>query len=70
MKKLLILALSAGAIYLLYKEYKKEQDKKTVPVKPAEEPVKVTCPEGYVSCEQKPDKCYDPNVRYIVDPCK
>jgi hypothetical protein len=34
MKKILILALSAGAIYLLYKEYTKEQEKIKVPESP------------------------------------
>ena len=72
MKKILILALSAGALYILYKGYKKEQEKTAPSVKPAEEePVKVICPEGQVTCgENNPNKCYDPNIRYIVDPCR
>lgn len=70
MKKILILALSAGAIYTLYKVYKKEQDKKDVLVKPAEEAEKVICPKDEITCgERSPNKCYNPNIRYIVDPC-
>jgi hypothetical protein len=71
MKKILILALSAGALYILYKGYKKEQEKTTlVKAEEPEEPVKVVCPEGQITCDERnPTKCYDPNIRYIVDPC-
>ena len=69
MKKILILALSAGAMYILYKVYKKDQDK-DVTVKPAAEAPKVICPEGQITCDERnPTKCYDPSIRYIVDPC-
>ena len=77
MKKLVILGLSAGAIYLLYTAWKKQQDaekKDTQPVsfasedKPVEVPV--VCPEGQIICESNPKKCFDPKIRYIVNPCK
>jgi hypothetical protein len=70
MKKILILALSAGAMYILYKVYKKDQDK-DITVKPAaEEAPKVICPKDEITCgERNPNKCYNPNIRYIVDPC-
>ena len=70
MKKILILALSAGALYILYKGYKKEQEKTAPSIEPAEEPVKVICPKDEITCgERSPNKCYNPNIRYIVDPC-
>lgn len=75
MKQLVILGLSAGAIYLLYNAWKKQQDaeKKTetkpfVEEKPVEAPL--VCPEGQLICETNPKKCFDPKIRYIVNPCK
>lgn len=76
MKKLVILGLSVGAIYLLYNAWKKQQDaeKKTetkpfVEEKPAEE-TPITCPQGEILCESNMKKCFNPSTRYIVDPCK
>lgn len=76
MKKLVILGLSAGAIYLLYNAWKKQQDaeKKTetkpfVEEKPVEE-TPITCPQGEILCESNMKKCFNPSTRYIVDPCK
>ena len=75
MKKLVILGLSVGAIYLLYNAWKKQQDaeKKTetkplVEEKPIEAPI--VCPEGQILCESNQKKCFDPKIRYIVNPCK
>jgi len=77
MKKLVILGLSVGAIYLLYNAWKKQQDaEKTEKIteKPLEKPVEaetpIVCPEGLILCETNQKKCFDPKVRYIVDPCK
>jgi hypothetical protein len=75
MKKLVILGLSAGAIYLLYNAWKKQQDAEKIEKKPLEEkPVvaeaPIVCPEGQILCESNQKKCFDPKVRYIVDPCK
>lgn len=75
MKKLFIVALSAGALYLLYTAYKKSQEEKEKEVKPqdvAEMPTKeppFVCPEGEVLCEGKENKCYNPAAKYIVNPC-
>ena len=75
MKKLVILGLSVGAIYLLYNSWKKQQDAEKIEKKPLEEkPViaeaPIVCPEGLILCESNQKKCFDPKVRYIVDPCK
>lgn len=74
MKQLVILGLSAGAIYLLYNAWKKQQDaeKKTekkpfVEEKTVETPI--TCPQGEILCESL-KKCFNPSIRYIVNPCK
>jgi hypothetical protein len=75
MKKLVIFGLSVGAIYLLYNAWKKQQDAEKITEKPLEEkPVEaeapIVCPEGLIICESNKKKCFDPKVRYIVDPCK
>ena len=76
MKKLVIVALTAGTVYLLYTAWKKQQDEeKKSEKKPVEEPKVVeeppiTCPEGQIICASNTKKCFDPKVRYIVDPCK
>jgi hypothetical protein len=77
MKKLVILGLSAGAIFLLYNAWKKQQDaeKKTetkplVEEKPVVEEPAIVCPDGQIICETNTKKCFDPKIRYIVNPCK
>lgn len=76
MKKLVILALTAGTMYILYTAWKKQKDEeKKSEEKPVEETKKVeeppiTCPQGQIICASNPKKCFDPKVRYIVDPCK
>jgi hypothetical protein len=76
MKKLVILGLSVGAIYLLYNAWKKQQeaekitDKKPSEEKPVVAEAPIVCPEGQILCESNQKKCFDPKVRYIVNPCK
>jgi hypothetical protein len=77
MKQLVILGLSAGAIYLLYNAWKKQQDedkkietKPFVEEKPVEVEVPIICPDGQLICESNAKKCFDPKIRYIVNPCK
>lgn len=75
MKKLVIFGLSVGAIYLLYNAWKKQQDaekitEKSLEEKPVEAEAPIVCPEGLIICESNKKKCFDPKVRYIVDPCK
>jgi hypothetical protein len=76
MKKLVIFGLSVGAIYLLYNAWKKQQDaekiieKKPLEEKPVEAEAPIVCPDGLIICESNKKKCFDPKVRYIVDPCK
>jgi hypothetical protein len=70
MKKLLIIGLSAGALYLLYKAYIKK-DKKPVEPK-AEDKVEVkpiTCLEGEIICPTNINVCYNPTAKYLIDPC-
>jgi threonine/homoserine/homoserine lactone efflux protein len=78
MKQLVIFGLSVGAIYLLYNAWKKQQDaektekitEKPLEEKPVEAEAPIVCPEGLIICESNKKKCFDPKVRYIVDPCK
>lgn len=28
------------------------------------------CPKGMVQCTKNPKKCYDPNVNYVMNPCR
>jgi hypothetical protein len=74
MKKGLIIALSAGALYLLYTAYKKNKDNPkavapsdVVAEMPTEPPF--ACPEGEILCEKKEKTCFNPAAKYIVDPC-
>lgn len=75
MKKLFIVALSAGALYLLYTAYKKQQKPKEVAppsdvageMPPKEPPF--TCPEGEILCDTKEKTCFNPAAKYIVHPC-
>ena len=74
MKKVLIIALSAGALYLLYTAYKKNQEQKPEVAPPdlasdkAKEPP-FACPEGEILCETKEKTCYNASAKYIVHPC-
>lgn len=77
MKKLVILGLSVGAIYLLYNAWKKQQDAEKItetkplePVQQQQPETPIVCPDGQIICESNTKKCFDPKVRYIVDPCK
>jgi len=77
MKKLFIIALSAGALYLLYTAYKNNQEQKPKEVAPpnnadGETPAKeppFACPEGEILCEKKEKTCFNPAAKYIVHPC-
>lgn len=71
MKKLLIIGLSAGALYLLYKAYIKK-DVKPVEESKAEDKVQeklITCLEGEIICPTNPNVCYNPTAKYLIDPC-
>jgi hypothetical protein len=76
MKQLVIFGLSVGAVFLLYSAWKKQQDaekiteKKPLEEKPVVAEAPIVCPEGQILCESNQKKCFDPKVRYIVDPCK
>lgn len=76
MKQLVIFGLSVGAIYLLYNAWKKQQDAEkiteTKPIEPVQQQPETStvCPDGQIICESNTKKCFDPKVRYIVDPCK
>lgn len=76
MKKLFIVALSAGALYLLYTAYKKSKEEKPKEVTPPDEIAEMPpkeppfmCPEGEILCAAKEKTCYNPAANYIVDPC-
>ena len=72
MKKLLIIGLSAGALYLLYKAYIKKDVVKPVDETKAEYKVEVkpiTCLEGEIICPTNPNVCYNPTAKYLIDPC-
>jgi uncharacterized membrane protein YebE (DUF533 family) len=75
MKNLFIIALSAGALYLLYTAYKNNQEQKPKVASPnnadAETPAEpqFACPEGEILCESKEKTCFNPAAKYIVHPC-
>ena len=58
LKNGLLVAGSAILLYLLYKQVTKKSD------------ISSGCPSGLKPCNSNPSKCYDPNVNYIMDPCK
>jgi len=75
MKKVIIIGLSAAALYLLYTAYKKNEalsvkekpEATPEPDVPKEPPF--VCPEGEILCENKEKTCYNPAAKYIVNPC-
>jgi hypothetical protein len=76
MKKLFIVALSAGALYLLYTAYKKNKEQKPADMKPVDKDIVETpkeppfvCPEGEILCDTKEKTCFNPAAKYIVHPC-
>lgn len=75
-KNILILCAGAAVLYVvmrmkLKEEPVKKEKKEQKEQQPNEQPKEpIVCPEGHLICQSNHDKCFDPNIKYVQDPCK
>jgi hypothetical protein len=78
-KNVLVLFAGAAVLYVVMRMKSKEEpvkkEKKESKEQVEEQPNEqlkepIVCPEGHLICQSNHNKCFDPTIKYIQDPCK